>query len=118
MNARLNFISSILALALVACAHDGRAQLVKTIEQFDEVVSTLQPGDEVILGNGTWTDVEFVFTAQGRPDSPIQLRAEEPGKVIITGQSNLSISGEHIVVSGLVFKDGFTPTSEVISFRT
>ena len=46
------------------------------------------------------------------------MTAEEPGKVIITGQSNLGISGSHIVISGLVFKDGFTPTTEVIAFRT
>ena len=46
------------------------------------------------------------------------MTAEEPGKVIITGQSNLAFSGSNIVVSGLVFKDGYTPTSEVISFRT
>ena len=38
--------------------------------------------------------------------------------MIISGQSNLSIAGEHILVSGLIFKDGYTPTDSVISFRT
>lgn len=113
----------VLILTLVSCAQEGdgnnsSGNLVRNIEEFDEIVSTLQPGDEVVLANGTWTDVELKFKAVGQLDKPIKLRAEEPGKVIISGQSNLSISGEHIVVSGLVFKDGFTPTSEVISFRT
>lgn len=107
-----------LILAVASCAPDDRSKLVKTIEEFDKVVATLQPGDIVILANGTWTDVELKFTANGLPDQPIELTAEEPGKVVISGQSNLSFSGSHIIISGLVFKDGFTPTSEVISFRT
>ncbi len=115
---KLHFIPAVLILALVSCAQQTNPNLVRTIEEFDEVVSTLQPGDTVILANGTWTDVELKFKAEGLPDNPIELKAEDPGKVIISGQSNLSFSGSHIIVSGLVFKDGFTPTSEVISFRT
>ncbi|MEQ9561095.1 MAG: polysaccharide lyase 6 family protein, partial [Woeseiaceae bacterium] len=80
--------------------------------------STLKPGDRIVLANGTWSDVEFSLSGEGAAESPIELTVEEPGKVIITGQSNLSISGSHILVSGLLFKDGYTPTGEVISFRT
>jgi len=118
MTSKLHFIPFVLILTLVSCAQSGSAELVRTIEEFDKVVATLQPGDRVTLANGTWTDVELRFKAEGQPDKPIELKAEEPGKVIITGRSNLAISGTHLVVSGLVFKDGFTPTSEVISFRT
>jgi poly(beta-D-mannuronate) lyase len=113
-----SFSLFVFILILVACAPDIDGKLVTNIDEFNSVVATLQPGDKVVLANGTWTDVEFKFTAEGLPDEPIELTAEEPGKVIITGQSNLSISGSHIIVSGLVFKDGYTPTSEVISFRT
>ncbi len=108
----------VLFLALLSYAQISSAELVNNIEQFDKAVATLKPGDELVLANGNWSDVELVFKAKGLPDKPIKLKAEDPGKVIITGQSNLSISGEHFIISGLVFKDGFTPTSEVISFRT
>jgi poly(beta-D-mannuronate) lyase len=118
MTTNFRLIPLVLTLALVSCAQDDSGNVVRTIEEFDNAIPTLQPGDTVILANGTWTDVEFQFKAEGLPDKPIELKAEEPGKVIITGQSNLSFSGSHIVVSGLVFKDGYTPTSEVISFRT
>ena len=110
-----------LLLMLLACgapANDGKEHLVSTIGEFNAAVASLQPGDKIVLANGTWKDAELRLTGNGLADSPIELRAEEPGKVIISGQSNLSISGSHIVVSGLVFKDGYTPTSEVISFRT
>ena len=122
---RVHFFPLALILALVACSQDGSSglqdgngQLVSTIEEFDRVAADLQPGDTVVLANGAWTDVELRFRGNGLPGNPITLTAEQPGEVIITGQSNLGFSGEHIVVSGLVFKDGFTPTSEVISFRT
>ncbi|HAA10612.1 MAG TPA: alginate lyase, partial [Cytophagales bacterium] len=45
-------------------------------------------------------------------------QAEAPGKVFLEGQSNLGLSGKYLVVSGLVFRNGYTPTSTVISFRT
>ncbi len=92
--------------------------LVNSIDEFNQAVANAQPGDIIALANGTWTDVELRFTAKGEVDAPIKLIAETPGKVIISGQSNLAFSGQYLEISGLVFKDGYTPTSEVISFRT
>jgi len=109
---------ALITLALVPFAGNADDKLVRNITEFNEVVQELQPGDRVVLANGTWTDVELRLQATGTLDEPIELTAQQPGGVIISGQSNLGISGEYIVVSGLVFRDGFTPTSEVISFRT
>jgi poly(beta-D-mannuronate) lyase len=114
----MRFLAIVLALAVASCAQQDQGDVVRTIDEFNQAAASLQPGDEIVLANGTWTDVELELKAEGLPDKPVTLRAEEPGKVIISGQSNLRFSGEHIVVSGLVFKDGYTPTREVISFRT
>jgi len=108
----------LLSLGLASCSPTTDGTLVRNIDEFNSAVEALQPGDKVVLANGIWTDVELELKANGLPDRPIELTAQDPGKVFITGQSNLSFSGEHIVVSGLVFKDGYTPSSEVISFRT
>jgi len=64
-----------------------------------------------------WDNFEVLFTGEGTEDDPIRLRAETPGEVFLTGQSNLRLAGEWLDVSGLIFTDGFTPTREVISFR-
>ncbi|WP_017446422.1 polysaccharide lyase 6 family protein [Gayadomonas joobiniege] len=85
--------------------------------QYKKISENLQPGDEVVLKNGVWKDFEIVFRGQGTKDEPIVLRPENNGDVILTGQSNLRLAGEHLLVKGLVFKEGYTPTSEVISFR-
>ena len=91
--------------------------LVKDQAAYREAVKRLTPGDTIKLANGEWRDFEIVFTGNGLPDQPITLTAETKGKVFITGVSNLRLGGEHLVVSGLVFKDGYTPTNDVIAFR-
>jgi len=113
-----HFYPFVLFIAIFSFSQISNAKLVKTLEQFNKAVESLQPGDDIVLANGTWKDVELVFKAKGSPTKLIVLKAQTPGKVIITGRSNLAFSGEHIVISGLVFKDGYTPTGEVISFRT
>ncbi len=85
--------------------------------EFNEAVKNAKPGDIIVMKNGVWNDFEMVFDAQGTKEKPITLTVEEKGKVIISGQSNLRLAGEHLIVSGLVFKNGYTPTKEVISFR-
>ncbi len=115
---------SLTVFSLVACSSDttdsggNKDGLISTVDALNAAIENAAPGDTLTLANGTWRDVEIVLRGTGTADAPITLTAEEPGQVILSGQSNLSISGEYIVVSGLVFKDGYTPTSEVISFRT
>ena len=111
-------VFAVICLSLTSCAQDDAGHFVRSIDEFNSAVAASQPGDKIVMANGTWVDVELVLRANGEPDAPVELTAQDPGKVIITGQSNLSFSGTHIIVSGLVFKDGFTPTSEVIAFRT
>lgn len=110
-------LSLLLALVLAGCAGGG-GSTVKNLEEFNKAVAEAQPGTVIIMANGTWEDVELRLIGNGEEEDPIKLRAETPGGVIITGQSNLAFSGEYLEISGLVFKDGFTPTSEVISFKT
>jgi poly(beta-D-mannuronate) lyase len=85
--------------------------------EYQDAVKNAGPGDTIVLANGEWKDFEIVFTGEGEAGKPITLTAQDKGRVIITGQSNLRLAGEHLVVSGLVFKNGHTPTSEVISFK-
>ncbi|WP_119968850.1 polysaccharide lyase 6 family protein [Shewanella japonica] len=91
---------------------------VSTPDEFKDTVKKLVAGDNIILANGTWQDFEIKFKGKGTKEAPISLTAETKGKVILSGQSNLKMSGEYLHVSGLVFKSGFTPSNEVIAFRT
>jgi poly(beta-D-mannuronate) lyase len=91
--------------------------LVHNIIEFGSAVANAKPGDEILLANGIWNNVELLFEGKGTLDNPITLGVEEKGKVILSGASNLRIAGAYLVVKGLVFKNGFTPTTELISFK-
>lgn len=94
-----------------------RQVLVTDQAEFQAAIDSAQPGDAIILANGEWVDFDLVFDANGTETNPVFLLAQTPGKVVLTGQSSLRLSGQHLTVSGLVFRDGYTPLNEVISFR-
>ncbi len=111
-------------LCLVVCtvwllavpAHAERF-LVRDQSEYFQAAKNVEAGDTIVLANGEWRDFEMVITGEGRKKKPITVTSQEAGKVILTGQSSLRIGGSHILVSGLVFKDGYSPRGEVISFR-
>lgn len=91
--------------------------LVTSIGEYEKAVANVKPGQTIVLANGVWTDFEILLKGQGNADNLIRLSAQTEGKVILSGLSNLSLQGEYLEVSGLVFKNGFSPTGSVISFR-
>ncbi len=120
---RAIFASMLSCLVAAVCCVPVRADahapiVVRNQDEYRKAAADLKPGDKVILANGEWRNFEIVFSGRGTPDNPVSLSAETPGKVIVTGLSSLRISGAHVLVSGLVFRDGHSPTGEVISFRT
>ncbi|GAA0877447.1 hypothetical protein GCM10009119_04150 [Algoriphagus jejuensis] len=106
-----------LVLCFQNCAFAGKQPiLVTTLAEYNQAVKTLQPGDTLMLANGVWQDAELVFKGEGTAEKHIVLIAETPGQVFLEGKSNLRIGGSHLIVKGLVFRNGWTPSSEVISF--
>lgn len=112
-----NFLLATLALFSLISCHSVSSLKVKDVKELNEALAVVKPGGIIILANGIWKDAELLLNAKGTEESPIEITAEEKGKVFIEGLSNLRISGEYLIVSGLVFRNGYTPTSEAISFR-
>jgi poly(beta-D-mannuronate) lyase len=108
---------SFLFVAFLSTHLAAKEYLVETPKDYEDIASHVVAGDRIVLKNGTWTDFEILLKGKGTEASPITLTAETKGKVILSGQSNLRLAGEHLVVSGLVFKDGYTPSSAVVEFR-
>ncbi|MGI9345294.1 MAG: chondroitinase-B domain-containing protein [Gammaproteobacteria bacterium] len=95
----------------------AKEYLVRDQKAYKTAVKMARPGDTIVLANGQWKDFEILFRGKGKKNKPIRLTAQDKGKVLLTGQSNLRLAGEYLEVSGLVFKDGYSPTQTVISFR-
>lgn len=104
-------------VSLAGCGDKVAGTLVANPQQYAAAAVQLEPGDTIVLASGVWSDFEILFEARGTAEQPITLTVQAPGKTIISGKSNLRLAGEHLVVSGLVFKNGYTPTDSVISFR-
>lgn len=105
----------LLGYSLLSIAESYR---VSNIQEYNQQLKKVQPGDSLVLSNGVWKDVHFKFRATGEVGKYISMVAETPGQVFIEGQSRLQLSGEYLMVSGLVFRNGYTPKSNVIEFRT
>src|SRR5690242_1714953 len=76
---------------------------VKNIDELKSANEKAQPGDTVVLQNGTWNDVTIKLNCSGTEKKPIVFKAQTAGKVLISGQSALKLGGNYIVVDGLLF---------------
>lgn len=66
----------------------------------------LKPGDTVLLKDGSYANQSINLSCNGSAAARITVKAQNPGKVILTGTSSLNISGSYTTVANLVFKDG------------
>src|SRR5688500_11410971 len=97
----------LIALALLSPAHVYAADyLVHSAAEVATAQGLAGPGDSIVLADGVWTDQNITFSDSGTAAAPITLRAQTPGRVILTGSSRLTISGDYSITTGLSFRDG------------
>ena len=115
-----NLLLSVLLLLLSSCGSKSSSEsnYVKNIDELNKAVSQIKPGGEIVLANGVWKDVPIIFFGNGTQEAPITLRAETPGEVLIQGTSSLKLGGEYLVVDGLYFTNGSSPSEAVIQFSS
>jgi len=80
---------------------------VNKLSTFKDALREADPGDVIIIQNGTYQGWDKVTIAQsGISGSPITIRAESPGNVVFRGNDNeFIITGAFIVLDGLKFQD-------------
>ena len=89
---------------------------VSNIVELNKAIAEAIAGDKIVMANGEWNDVQIKFVGYGEENKPITLKAETAGKVIINGKSHLKLGGDYLVVDGLHFKEGSSPSKAVIEF--
>ncbi|WP_273566007.1 chondroitinase-B domain-containing protein [Maribacter halichondriae] len=82
----------------------------------NEAITKATPGDEIVMANGDWTDVQIRFVGYGTENQPITLKSETAGEVVVKGNSDLKLGGEYLVVDGLFFTEGASPSESVVEF--
>ncbi len=88
-----------------------------------EKLDNAKPGDVIEIPNGEYKDISIFMRPSGTADKPITLKAQEDGKVILKGKSEIRILGSYCIVSGIVFKNAtseqlvrFEPESQYCTF--
>lgn len=79
--------------------------------------ASLNPGDEVILKDGVYRLGDFDFFAEGTAADTITLRAENPGKAIVSGPVKMRICGSYLKIDGLFFNKAWASGFSMIEFR-
>lgn len=64
----------------------------------------LNPGDEVVIADGTYENVSIKLPFMGTEAAPITIKAQTPGGVTFSGKSTISVEGSFINVEGFRFE--------------
>lgn len=97
---RITHLIAFLAAYEIATAKDI---LVAGLAEFNEASAVVAPGDVIVFKNGSYSSLKLVFKAQGTEMLPITLRAESAGDVVFTGNSQIFLDGNWLVVSGFKY---------------
>ncbi len=106
----------LLLLTLTTATHAAQFP-VSTVAEISSAAALAHPGDTIVMDDGVWANADVLFSANGTAAQPITLRAATLGRVHLTGQSRLRLSGNYLVVDGLTFTNGHRTSGDVIAFR-
>ena len=107
----------VISVLLCCSAPSSNRIEVSTKQELNSAIENASPGDEIVMSDGVWKDIQIKFKAEGTEHNPIIIKGKTPGKVIIEGVSDLKFGGNYLVVDGLHFRNGYSPGEAVVSFR-
>lgn len=92
--------------------------MVSNQSELNAAFSSAKPGQVIVMKDGDWKNVKIDFNANANSSAPITLKAQTPGKVIISGVSTLTFSKPFLIVDGLFFKEGHSDLNAVVNFNS
>ena len=117
MTSRLLQLVALVGMCLFAAAlARGAERQVSSVADVEKAARAARPGDTVVIADGTYKDWNLKIDAKGTAEQPVTVRAQTPGKVRFEGNYQLSVDGEHVVVSGLFFGDSKS-TKDVVEIH-
>jgi len=103
---------AIVVLFITAFRFEPKAEVytVNDVQQFNLLMTKIKAGDIIVWKNGSYTDIKIDFTpiADGTSKNQIILKAESPGKVSFSGNSQICIGGTYLQVQGFLFEGNCT----------
>jgi poly(beta-D-mannuronate) lyase len=107
-------------LATTVIGQTGTKLRVANMVELGRAMQAAKPGDVIEMTDGDWVDAHIEFDANATADRPVTLRAQTPGRVVLSGTSYLQLVTPHLIVDGLYFTRT-TPVdtkNPVVEFRS
>ena len=101
------------AIVMLGACGQGPVNLA----QVADALAKAQPGDTLVVRDGTFSDVVLKWEGHATAENPVVVRPETPGGVCITGASQLKIFGEGLTVCDFLFEKCIAEKGTVIEFR-
>lgn len=95
--------AAVIALALPAHAITIN---VNNGQQLMTLVANAECGDNIILAPGLYPDINFNAAQWCNDEQPLTISAQQPGSVSFTGDTNITLAGNSIQLSGIHFLQG------------
>lgn len=100
---RSNYL--VLALLLLLLSPLCRAQIVTNASELASAIAAAAPGTTIQLADGNWNNVHIEIDKNGTATAPITIMAQNAGAVSMTGNSRVTMAGEYLALSGLIFEN-------------
>ena len=98
-------LGTLLVLSVLPTAAWAERFPAATGQEATAAAGRARAGDEIVLADGDFKDLQLTLRSNATPNHPLRLRALNEGKTILTGSPKLLITGDFIEVHGLVFRD-------------
>ncbi|WP_157757633.1 chondroitinase-B domain-containing protein [Pseudalgibacter alginicilyticus] len=113
----LNYLSC-MALVSIKLIY---GQTVTNQSSLNSAISAAVPGTTIILSNnGSWANTTISISKDGTAANPIVIKAESPGMVVFSGNTNVKLGGDYIHFEGVVFENppnSVSTDTPLIDFR-
>lgn len=89
-----------------AVSLSAKEYTIDNVEDLNKLMDVVKAGDTIIWKSGTYKNVVLNFQpiAKGEIGKMIVFKAEQPGSVILKGNSQLFVSGTYLQAEGFLFK--------------
>jgi len=86
---------------------DKKANIrVSSVNALKKAIEEVKNGDIITIKNGTYKNFNVVLKTSGKKNYPhVDVRAETPGKVILTGKSGIALASPKLTLSGISFEN-------------
>ncbi|TKG97141.1 hypothetical protein EYV94_01570 [Puteibacter caeruleilacunae] len=104
----IRFIVLLQAIAFIVlngCSKVSSKIVVGSESELKQIITTSDV-DTVYIKNGQYSQFKIEITKSGTKTNPLVIAAETPGEVIFDDNTCIVVSGNHVELSGIFFKDG------------